>query len=293
MVEKHYGSIEAGGTKFVLAVADANMQVLQKESLPTTTPAATLQACVDFFTANPVVALGVGSFGPIDINEQSATYGHILKTPKPGWANADVVGTLKAGLHIPVAFTTDVNASAYGEYIGGRAKDADSVVYFTIGTGIGGGAVQNGHFIGGIAHAEMGHALVTLHPDDHFAGSCPFHGNRCFEGVASGPAIEARTGQRGENLPRTNPVFKFVAYYAAQMAFNAYVNLAPARIVFGGSVLSDAEMPLVRQYFAEFNHGYVQTPDLDALIQTTVVDGNGSATLGDLALAKALDVNQG
>ncbi|WP_155287147.1 ROK family protein [Lacticaseibacillus zhaodongensis] len=288
MSEIRLGSIEAGGTKFVLAVTDGDYNVLLRKRVPTTTPEDTLAAAIEFFMAHPVAALGIGSFGPIDIMPDSPTYGHILKTPKQGWADTDVLDPLRAALDIPIAFTTDVNASAYGEYKFGAGRGVNSLVYFTIGTGIGGGAIQNGQFIGGVAHSEMGHAPVIAHPDDDFAGLCPFHGNRCFEGMAAGPTIEARTGIPGEKLDRSNPVFDYISYYAAQMAYSAYVNLAPARIVFGGSVLSDAELPKIRKYFAQLNNGYVQHPALDELIVRSQVPDNGSATVGDAALAQNL-----
>lgn len=288
MSDLRLGSIEAGGTKFVLAVVDGDYNVLLRKRVPTTTPAETLAACGDFFLKHPVSALGIGSFGPIGIIKDSATYGHILQTPKPGWSEVDVLGPLRKALGVPVAFTTDVNASAYGEYKFGAGRGLNSLVYFTIGTGIGGGAIQDGMFIGGVAHSEMGHAPVIPHPDDDFAGLCPFHGNRCFEGMAAGPTIKARTGISGEKLPRTNPVFDYISYYAAQMAYSAYVNLAPARIVFGGSVLSDAEMPKIRKYFEKLNNGYVHHKDLDELIVRSGVANNGSATLGDAALARQL-----
>lgn len=278
------GSIEAGGTKFVLATADADYNIFQKKRIPTETPAVTLANCIAFFQANPVDAIGLGSFGPIGIKQGTADYGHILATPKPGWAGTDMVGTLTDALHVPVFFTTDVNASVYGEYIAGAAKDVDSAVYCTIGTGIGGGAIQDGQFVGGHAHLEMGHAPVMLHPDDHFAGGCPFHGNRCFEGVAAGPTIELRTGEKGENLDRDNPVFDYIDYYAAQMAWNAYLNLAPEKIIFGGSVISEDDMPRVRAYFDQLNSGYVQVPE--ELIVHSHFPDNASATVGDFALAE-------
>lgn len=281
------GSIEAGGTKFVLAVGDEHYTILTRERFATTTPAENIQQCIAWFTAHPVDALGLGSFGPISQNTTAPDYGHILATPKPGWANTDIVGELRRALNIPIFFTTDVNASVYGEYIAGAAKNVDSVVYFTIGTGIGGGAIQAGHFIGGRAHAEMGHATVIPHPDDHFAGSCPFHGNKCFEGMASGPAIEQRTGKRGEDVPRTDPVFDYISYYAAQLAFDAYLNLMPEKIIFGGSVLSPVELPKVRAYFDQLNNGYVTLPADDLIVLTDFPD-NASATVGDFALAKQL-----
>ncbi|MFC0424363.1 ROK family protein [Lactiplantibacillus plajomi] len=285
-MSKTLGSIEAGGTKFVLAVADETYRVSAKKRIPTTLPDKTLAACIAFFKENPVDAIGLGSFGPIGIKQGTSDYGHILATPKPGWAGTNIVKILTDALNVPVFFTTDVNASVYGEYIAGEAKDVDSAVYFTIGTGIGGGAIQDGKFIGGYSHLEMGHAPVMMHPDDHYEGFCPFHGNRCFEGVAAGPTIEGRTGQRGETLARDNQVFDFIDYYAAQMAFNAYVNLAPAKIIFGGSVINDGDMPRVQKYFDELNNGYVQVPD-NLIVHSHFAD-NASATVGDFALAASL-----
>jgi len=283
---KLLGSIEAGGTKFVCAVADTDFNMIEKVQFSTRTPEETLADTIAFFKKHEVAALAVGSFGPIDINPESKTYGYVTTTPKAGWANFDFLGTLKAALDIPMAWTTDVNSSAYGEYIKGNAEDANSVVYFTIGTGIGGGALQNGEFIGGISHAEMGHAYMMPHPDDvGFAGGCPFHGGQCLEGLAAGPSLELRTGIKGEDLPRDHKVFDLVAYYAAQVAYNTFVNMAPERIIFGGSVLQEADMPKVRQYFTEFNKGYVATPDLEELIQRPGIADNGSATLGNFALA--------
>ncbi|WP_461215170.1 ROK family protein [Lacticaseibacillus sp. GG6-2] len=283
---QRYGSIEAGGTKFVLAVGTADFEILDKKQIPTTTPEETLAACVAYFEAHPVAALGVGSFGPIDIDRASDTYGQILQTPKAGWAGTDVVGYLQKQLEIPVAFTTDVNASAYGEYIAGAGKDVQSLVYFTIGTGIGGGAIQNGHFIGGTGHAEMGHTLIVPRPEDHYQGTCPFHHNRCVEGMAAGPSIQGRTGIPGEKVPRTAPVFDFISDYVAQLLYNTYLELRPAKMVLGGSVLSEAELPKVRHYFDTNNQGYVVTPALEDLIVLTQMPDNSSATVGDFALAK-------
>ncbi|MDR2832434.1 MAG: ROK family protein [Streptococcaceae bacterium] len=282
-MEKLIASIEAGGTKFVVAVADNNFQVIKQVQISTTTPEKTLEEVIAFLKQFEIQAIGVGSFGPIDIDKRSKTYGYITTTPKIGWANFDFLGMLKAAFDVPIAWTTDVNASAYGEYL---QEAVNSLVYFTIGTGIGGGAIQNGEFIGGVTHAEMGHACVMPHPDDiDFAGSCPFHGKNCLEGVAAGPSIEARVGVAGERLPRTHEVFDLIAYYVAQAAYNSYVTLAPERIIFGGSVLQEEDMIKVRQYFTKFNNGYVTTPDLEKLIQRPRIENNGSATIGNFALA--------
>ncbi|EJE4564925.1 ROK family protein, partial [Enterococcus faecium] len=186
-----YGSIEAGGTKFVCAISDEEMTIKERVSFPTTTPEETIPLVIDFFKQYQadLAGIGIGSFGPIDIHRDSATYGYITSTPKVAWQNFDFIGTMKKEFPIPISWTTDVNAAAYGEYVFGSGKGLSSVVYYTIGTGVGGGALQEGRFIEGFSHPEMGHMLVVPHPKDDFAGSCPFHGN-CLEGMAAGPAIE-------------------------------------------------------------------------------------------------------
>lgn len=279
------GSIEAGGTKFVLAVGNEANHILKITQIPTTSPQETLEKTIAFFHENPVDALGIGSFGPIDIDPKSLTYGYITTTPKPKWANTDLLGTLKKALKIPMSFTTDVNASAYGEVV---VTNRQSLVYFTIGTGIGGGAVQDGTFIGGFSHQEMGHQYVKRHPKDlNFAGSCPFHGD-CLEGVASGPSIEARTGIRGEYLPEDHEVWDIQAYYIAQIAVNTTLAFAPERIVFGGGVMAQEHMiTRVRKQFKQLLNGYVKIPcqTEDYLVRPSIPD-NGSATIGNFALAQ-------
>ena len=185
----YYGSIEAGGTKFVLAIADEHFNIIKKCKFSTTTPQETISKTIKYFKENRVSAIGLGSFGPIDLNLSSKTYGYITSTPKVGWKNINLVGQLKEALDIPIYFTTDVNASAYGEM---KNTGIKNLVYLTIGTGIGGAAIQNGYFIGGIGHSEMGHQRINRHKDDFtFEGICPFHGD-CLEGVASGPSLKAR-----------------------------------------------------------------------------------------------------
>ena len=284
----HYGSIEAGGTKFVLAIGDEQFNILKTNQIPTTSPEETITRTIEFFKENPVKSLAVGSFGPIDIKPESATYGYITTTPKAGWANVDLLGKLKAALDIPMVFTTDVNSSAYGEMIVTGGK---SLVYFTIGTGIGGGAVQDGKFIGGFSHAEMGHQYVKRHPDDlNFAGVCPFHGD-CLEGVAAGPSLEARLGIRGEDIPADSKVWDIQAFYIAQIAVNTTLALAPEKIVFGGGVMTQTHMiERVRKEFTKLMAGYVHVPYLlTDDIMTPSVANNGSATIGNFALAKDLD----
>lgn len=287
-MNKYVGSIEAGGTKFIVAVKDVEKdEVIAKDRISTEDPKQTLKECAEFFKENPIDALGIGTFGPIDINENSRTYGYILDTPKRGWSGTNFKGFFEKELGIPVAMTTDVNASAYGEYIARGKDDTKTYFYVTIGTGVGAGAVQAGEFVGLNNHPEMGHMLITPYPGDDFKGSCPFHGNKCVEGMAAGPSL-GRTGIPGEKLSRDNKVFTYAAYYVAQMLFNTYMTLRPDVMVVGGSVLNKDDLIKVRKYFDEFNNNYVATPDLDDLIVTPAVADNGSATLGDFEMAKAI-----
>ncbi|MDN5652444.1 MAG: ROK family protein, partial [Lactococcus lactis] len=235
----YYGSIEAGGTKFVLAIADEHFNIIKKCKFATTTPQETISKTIKYFKENRVSAIGLGSFGPIDLNLSSKTYGYITSTPKVGWKNINLVGQLKEALDIPIYFTTDVNASAYGEM---KNTGIKNLVYLTIGTGIGGGAIQDGYFIGGIGHSEMGHQRINRHRDDlTFEGSCPFHGD-CLEGVAAGPSLEARTGILGEKIPSDDPIWDILSYYIAQAAINATLTLAPECIILGGGVMEKSNM---------------------------------------------------
>lgn len=283
-----YGSLEAGGTKFVCAVGNEELEVVEKVQFPTTTPEETLAQTIAFFQQfDNLAALAIGTFGPADIDESSETYGYITSTPKPNWADTDVVGPLKEALKVPIYFTTDVNSSAYGEAL---VRDGvKSLVYYTIGTGIGAGAIQNGQFIGGISHAEAGHTYVAKHAGDaDFDGVCPFH-KGCLEGLAAGPSLEARTGIRGENIPLDSDVWDKQAYYIAQAAVQATLFMRPEVIVFGGGVMAQEHMlQRVRTMFTELLNGYVPTPALEDYIVTPAIAGNGSATYGNFALAKSL-----
>jgi fructokinase len=204
------GSIEAGGTKMVCAVGNTNYQIKDSIHIPTTTPEETLGKIIDYFKQfDNLSAIGIASFGPIEIHRSSPKYGYITDTPKPGWSNVDFVGPIKKALNVPIAWTTDVNGSAYGEYLMATLfnRRIHSLVYFTIGTGVGGGAVIDGHFVGEQGHTEMGHIRVKRHPDDlDFKGICPFHGD-CLEGLISGPTFDARLGKPGKEVPLTDHVW--------------------------------------------------------------------------------------
>lgn len=281
-----YGGIEAGGTKVVCAVGTSELDVIKKETIPTTTPQETMEKIVLFFGEfrEDLQSFGVGSFGPIDIDVTSSTYGYITSTPKEAWQNFNFVGKLKEHFNIPIFWTTDVNAAAYGEYVAGHGVSLDSVVYYTVGTGFGGGALQNGRFIEGFSHPEMGHMLVCSHSDDQFKGVCPFH-SHCLEGFASGSAIEKRFGKKGQDLEIDNPFWDIEAYYIAQCAYNTTLFLSPDVIIFGGGVMEQQQLlPKVRKEFDKLSNNYVKTPGLESYIVTPKLGGN-AATIGCLALA--------
>lgn len=282
-----YGSIEAGGTKFVCAVGDETLEILHRESFPTTNPEQTMKDVVAFFKPyeEQMAGIGIGSFGPIDIHEDSPTYGFITSTPKVAWQNFDFVGMMKKEFSVPIAWTTDVNAAAYGEYRFGHGQDVDSVVYYTIGTGVGGGAIQKGRFVEGFSHPEMGHMLVVPHVDDSYKGNCPFHGN-CLEGMAAGPAIEKRLGKKGADVPETDPFWLIEAEYIAQCVYNTTLMLSPDVIILGGGVMKQTHMlEKVRKAFTKLMQGYVQTPPLATYIVTPALEDN-AGTMGCLALAQ-------
>ncbi|MCI0477366.1 MAG: ROK family protein, partial [Anaerolineales bacterium] len=216
----NFGGIEAGGTKFVCAVGTAPDDV-RETRFSTTTPEETIRRAIDFFRAQPrVAAIGIGSFGPVDLHRASPTYGYITTTPKPDWANTDLAGAIQRALAVPVGFDTDVNVAALGEHRWGAARGLDTFIYLTIGTGIGGGGLVSGKLMHGLIHPEMGHIRVPHDfVRDPFPGSCPFHSD-CLEGLASGPALGKRWGARAETLPADHPAWELQAHYLALALVN-------------------------------------------------------------------------
>lgn len=284
-----FGSIEAGGTKFVCSVGNEKLEIIDRVSFPTETPEETLDQVVVFFKKyqEELVSIGVGSFGPIDIDENSETYGYITATPKIKWQNFNFVGTIKQHFDVPVAWTTDVNAAVYGEYTQGSAKKFNSAVYYTIGTGVGGGAIQDNHFIEGFSHPEMGHMTVKKHAKDSFEGNCPFHGS-CLEGLASGPAIEKRLKVKAQNLKAADPFWDVEAYYIAQCVYNTTLMLSPEIIILGGGVMKQEHLlHKIRIAFVALMNGYAKTPDMADYIVTPKL-GDNAATIGCLEMAKRL-----
>lgn len=257
------GALEAGGTKMVLAIGNENGEILEQTSIPTETPDITLPKIIEYFKDKDIKALGIGSFGPIDLDKNSKSYGYITSTPKLAWVNCDIVGTLTKHLGVPVGFDTDVNGSALGEATWGSTKGVDSSIYITIGTGVGVGVYQNGKLLHGMLHPEAGHVLLSRHPEDSFTGACPYHSN-CFEGLAAGPAIEKRWGKKAYELAPDHKAWEMEAFYIAQALVGYIFTLSPHRIVLGGGVMHQTHLfPMIREQVITLINGYLKTPLLE------------------------------
>lgn len=293
------GGIEAGGTKFVCAVGTGPDDVRAHLRIPTTTPAETIGRAVEFFRTRrggPLAAVGIASFGPIDPKRGSPTFGYITSTPKPHWANTDFAGAVARALHVPVGFDTDVNAAALGESRWGAGRGIDNLVYLTIGTGIGGGALVGGKLVHGLVHPEMGHLRIPHdRAADPYPGHCPFHGD-CLEGLASGPAISDRWKTPSEDLPGDHPAWELEANYLAWALVNIICTISPERMILGGGVMANPRLlPLIRALVQERLAGYVQSPSiLDQIDRYIVAPGLGdrSGVLGAFALAQDLVSSQ-
>jgi len=296
-IEKLYGGIEAGGTKFVCVVAGGPGRIVDEIRFKTTLPAETLERAIQFFrpfiTSGQVNAIGIGSFGPLDLNPKSATYGFITSTPKPGWGNTNVLGTIQQALRVKAGLDTDVNVAALGESIWGASKGHDPSLYLTIGTGIGGGYVKDGRSLIGMLHPEMGHLRIPHNREaDPFPGSCPFHGD-CFEGLASGPAIEKRLGVSGAVVGENDPFWDIEADYIAYALVNYILTLSPRKIILGGGVMQrEFLFPKVRRKARELLNGYVSSKTILENIDSYILPpglGNQSGSLGAIALAMQVD----
>ncbi len=288
-MKKIFGAIEAGGTKFVLAAGTGPDDIIVKEGIETTTPVETLGRTVEFFRRvqkkTSIDAIGIGSFGPADISR-----GIITTTPKPGWADTDFAGFMKKELAIPVGFDTDVNAAALGEMEWGAARNVNDFIYITVGTGIGGGAVVNGSLLHGLSHPEMGHIIISGEVmRNGFNEVCPYHKN-CLEGLASGPAIEARWGKKAEELSSSHKVWDIEAEYLAQALSTYILILSPRRIIMGGGVMKTKGLiELVREKTLNILNGYLRLPDITKRIDEFIVPpglGDNSGIMGAIVLAR-------
>jgi fructokinase len=286
-----FGGIEAGGTKFNCIVASDPGNILAEARFPTTTPAETIGQAINFFRPYPsLTSIGIACFGPLDLNPGSPKFGFITSTPKAFWADTDITGWIKRELGLAVGIDTDVNAAALAEGIWGACQGMDCFVYFTIGTGVGGGAIVNGKPLHGLIHPEMGH-IVLPHDrqKDPFPGNCPFHKD-CFEGMASGPAINKRWGQSAETLPPDHPAWDLEATYISLAMRSIICTLSPQRIVLGGGVMQQTQLfPLIHQKTPALLNGYVQAPQILENIDHFIVPpglGTRSGMMGALALAQ-------
>lgn len=265
------GALEAGGTKMVCAIGNENGEILERVSIPTEAPDITMPKLIAYFADKEIEALGIGCFGPIDLNRDSDTYGCITTTPKLAWKNYNIVKVFQDALNVPIGFDTDVNGSAMGEATWGITKGLENSMYITIGTGIGTGIITNGKLLHGMLHPEGGHLLLSRHPNDSFEGTCPYH-KTCLEGLASGPAIEARWGEKGIQLAERREVWELEAYYIAQALVNYIMVLSPQRIVIGGGVTHQEHlMPLIREEVKRQLAGYIDTKELLNMDQYVVL----------------------
>ncbi|WP_153977417.1 ROK family protein [Paenibacillus xylanilyticus] len=281
------GAIEAGGTKFVCGIGSEQGHMEEWCSFPTEHPEITLAKVSDYFRDKGVEAIGIGSFGPIDLKLDSPTYGYITTTPKSEWENCNVVGILKREFPVPFGWDTDVNAAALGEVTWGAAQGLDNCVYYTIGTGVGVGLIAGGKRIHGLLHPEGGHIRTRRHPQDHFAGLCKYHGD-CLEGLAAGPAIEARWQTPGSELPTDHLAWEMESYYIAESITTSILLHSPQMIILGGGVMQQMHLfPMIREQVIHNLHGYVNVPELLQHIDQYIVPpglGQHAGLYGALAL---------
>jgi len=291
-----YGGIEAGGTKFVCAIGTGPDDVRAEARFPTASPDETIGRAVAFIreqvaaAGETLAAVGIASFGPIDPDPRSPSFGYVTTTPKPGWAHTDLAGAVRRALGVPVGFDTDVNTAALGEHRWGAAQGLDTFVYLTVGTGLGGGGMVNGELIHGMMHPEMGHIRVPHDwAVDPYPGFCTYHGD-CLEGLCCGPAIAERWGQPGEDLRPDHPAWQLEARYLALGLVNYICTLSPQRIIMGGGVMARHFLfPMVGREVQALLNGYVGTPQILHDIDTYIVPpalGPRAGVLGAIALAE-------
>lgn len=271
------GALEAGGTKMVCAVGDENGQILERASIVTENPDKTMPEILEFFRQYTLDAIGIGTFGPVDLDRTSPTYGYITSTPKISWRNFNLLGSMKREFAVPIGLDTDVNASAIGEASYGITRGLDSSIYITVGTGIGVGVILDGKAVHGMQHPEAGHILLVRHPEDNYIGRCPYHPN-CLEGLASGPAIEERFGVKAAELPGDSLAWEIESFYLAQALVDFTLVYSPKRIVLGGGVMHQKQLfPKIREKYREMLNHYVDTPyvkDLNNYIVPYSLDDN-------------------
>jgi fructokinase len=284
-----YAGVELGGTKCVAILARGPKDVLAKTTVSTTSPQETLGriegVLLDWKTSHGFDALGIASFGPIDLDRKSPTFGHMLATTKPGWAGADVAPRLERSTGVPTALDTDVNGAALAEINWGAGRGLEDFAYITVGTGVGVGLIVNGKPTRGFGHCELGHVRVPRLPGDQWPGSCSFHGD-CVEGLASGTALKARLGDRLEELEPDDPVWESVAWTLAQLCHAIVAAAAPRRIAIGGGVIDRQPhlLGLIQKKLVESLNGYVSLPTDGDYVRAPEL-GSDAGPMGAIALA--------
>lgn len=289
-----YGGVEAGGTKFVCAVGSCPDDLQDEVRFETTSPKETINRTLEYFKKQnlkeKLLAIGIGSFGPIELNRESSKYGFVRSTPKPDWSNINLCGLIKEELKIPVGFNTDVNAAALGEYEWGAGRGLNNFIYLTIGTGIGGGVMINGRLLHGLQHPEMGHIFIPQDIiADPYEGNCPFHKN-CFEGLASGPAMKNRWGKSPEDLNKNHKAWDLEAQYISHALTNYICTLSPERIIIGGGIMEQKKLlPLILTSVKKMLNNYIHMEEITDNIEKYIVLpslGKKAGILGALVLAK-------
>lgn len=277
------GGIEAGGTKMVCCIADEKGNIIDRWQLPTDEPAKTLEAMAQYFKGYEIQALGIASFGPLDLNKNSSTYGYITRTPKPGWDYVDFVSPFEE-LNVPIGFDTDVNGAILGEICFGAGRGLTNAIYITVGTGIGVGVYLNGNLVHGHSHPEGGHISLSRYPGDDFFCNCSFH-TSCFEGLAAGPAIEKRFGLPAVDLYDRKEVWELEAFYIAQAIADYILLYSPERVIIGGGVMHNLSLyPQIREQVLKNLNQYILIDDIDSYIVSPMLSDDagilGATQLG-------------
>ena len=294
-MSKVFAGIEAGGTKWVCMIASHPEDIRAITRFKTRDPEKTIGFAIDFIKgqvpdSGDLQGIGIGSFGPLDLNKDSSTYGYLTTTPKKGWASTDLLTPFKKEINLPIGIDTDVNAAALGEHIWGAGQGLSDFIYLTVGTGIGGAAITNHKLVHGMIHPEMGHMLIPHDLErDPFSGKCPFHGD-CLEGLATGPAIKARWGQPAEDLPPNHPAWQLEAYYLGLGIANLITVLSPQRVILGGGVMNQGHLfPLIRREVRKQLRDYIAAAEIMEENEKFLVApalGSQAGVLGAIALAQ-------
>ncbi len=288
-----FGAIEAGGTKFVCAIGNNDGKILNQTTIPTKTPDITIPQVIEFFKKEnekqKLAAIGIGTFGPVDVDPKLKTYGMIRSTPKLAWKDFAFLKAIKSHFNIPIGFDTDVNSAALGEKKWGAAKGLSTFIYITVGTGIGVGAIVEGNLLHGLTHPEMGHIFIPQDKRDTFEGVCPYHKN-CLEGLASGPSMSKRWNlKEALDLPHDHEGWDFESYYLALGIANYILCISPQKVIIGGGVMNqDFLLPLIQKKVQTLLNGYINHPMILENIENYIVKpglNTHSGICGSIALA--------